>query len=81
MVDLDKKMVSLHGTWMLTRSADGSRIAEVKPSKKSEWLAAAADRGGWLAGWLLLTGLGGWLLAPWGVRGTLQPRGQAQHEK
>lgn len=35
-VDLDKKMVSLHGTWLLTRSADGSRIAEVKPSKKSE---------------------------------------------
>jgi uncharacterized protein YxjI len=36
MVDLEKKMVSLHGTWMLTRSADGTRIAEVKPSKKSE---------------------------------------------
>lgn len=34
LVDLDKKMVSLHGTWLLTRSADGSRIAEVKPSKK-----------------------------------------------
>ncbi len=36
LVDLDKKMISLHGTWMLTRSADGSRIAEVKPSRKSE---------------------------------------------
>lgn len=34
MVDLEKKMVSLHGTWMLTRSADGTRIAEVKPSRK-----------------------------------------------
>lgn len=37
LVDLDKKMISMHGTWMLTRSADGSRIAEVKPSKNSEY--------------------------------------------
>jgi len=42
LVDLDKKMVSLHGTWLLTRSADGSRIAEVKPSKKSEYMCCTA---------------------------------------
>lgn len=41
LVDLDKKMVSMHGTWLLTRSADGSRIAEVKPSKKSEYMCCA----------------------------------------
>lgn len=39
LVDLEKKMISMHGTWLLKRSADGTRIAEVKPSKHGEYKA------------------------------------------
>lgn len=41
LIDVEAKMVSLHSTWLLKRSADGSRLADVKLVRsmfsKSEW--------------------------------------------